>query len=105
MGGRPPIPIESHKLDKEKLYGDLALREQGEPRSTLEPKMPRNLTKDQKKFWKFYPGILKINCPFYIGNGRPGKTKATEKIDGLVVLIVAWNKEIFGRDETSVYET
>jgi len=40
------------------------------------------------------------------GNVAPDKEKATEKIDGMVALIMAWGRAMFGNDETqSVYET
>lgn len=40
------------------------------------------------------------------GNVAPDKEKATEKIDGMVALVMAWGRAMFGNDETqSVYET
>jgi len=40
------------------------------------------------------------------GNVAPDKEKATEKIDGMVALIMAWGRAMFGNDEIqSVYET
>ena len=39
------------------------------------------------------------------GNVAPDKEKATEKIDGLVALIMAWGRAMFSEGKISVYET
>lgn len=39
------------------------------------------------------------------GNVAPDKEKASEKIDGLVALMMAWGRAMFGKEEVSPYET
>lgn len=59
MGGRPPKPMAQHKLEKPKLYGDLAERAELEPSCDLEPKCPQSLDANERKAWRYYAQILK----------------------------------------------
>lgn len=70
MVGRKPKPINIHKLEKNKLYGDLAERERNtpSPQKKLTPRCPGRLTKEQRKEWRFYATILKNYGMFTIAN-------------------------------------
>jgi phage terminase small subunit len=68
MGGRPPKPMAQHKLEKPKLYGDLAERSELEPESNLIPKCPDILTKEERKAWRYYADILKSYGMLTIAN-------------------------------------
>lgn len=61
-------PIQTHELSKQKLYGDQAARAEVEPRSTLKPRCPAILTKEERKAWKYYATILKAYGLFSIAN-------------------------------------
>ena len=61
-------PIATHKLNHQKLYGDMAERAELEPMSELEPRCPQGLTKEERKVWRYYKSILKTYGLFSIAN-------------------------------------
>ena len=68
MAGRPPKPIATHEIEKQKLYGNLAARAEVEPRSDIEPRCPVQFSDAEKKAWKYYKQILKTFGLFNIAN-------------------------------------
>ena len=59
MAGRPPKSVKTLQLEKGKLYGDQADREDYEPKSDLEPRCPDSLSDSEKKQWEYYSDILR----------------------------------------------
>ena len=79
---RKLIATSIHKMEKGKLYGDLAERERNEPRplAKIEPKCPRYFDKEERQHWKFYKTIAKNYGLFVVANApaleRLGKNSA-----------------------------
>ena len=80
------IPTEVHKLEKGKLYGDLAARAAAEPKplKKMRPKCPRRLSKDEKKYWREFGKILENRGLFDAANAATLET--------FVVNYVLWLK-------------
>lgn len=70
MKGRKPKPTEIHRLEKGKLYGEVAARVENtpKPRRDLKPRCPQWLTSEQRKIWRHYGKILKNYGMFTAAN-------------------------------------
>ena len=69
---RPLIPGHIHKMEKGKLYGELAERVANEPkpRDKLEPKCPSHISKGAKKEWRFFAKVLSNYGLFNVANAK-----------------------------------
>ena len=70
MAGRRPKPEQIHRLEKDKLYGEVADRvdKTPKPKKEMRPRCPQWLTRDQRKIWRNYAKILKNYGMFTVAN-------------------------------------